>query len=629
MKKIMLVLFLMVQMLVFAPKVNAVSFSTSISGASTINKGDTFTITISVSTGANKLYSFESVLTYDHSKINFVSSKCFLPGCGGVTVGSAYLNLDSITSKSGNYAMLSLTFQALPAFASGQSSTISISGVMGSIGSSDIDGSGSSRNITVAYPKSTNNNLSSLKIDGTTVPGFSASTLSYDLGNTDKTSIAINATLADAKANLSGTGTKNLAYGLNAFPIVVTAENGSVKTYTLNITRNDPRSSNNFLSAITLSSGTITFGKETGSYVVEVENNVTSITVGATVEDPKSTFVGNGTFDLKVYSNVLAVTVTAENQTTRTYTLDVVRKDELGFSRELSRDNALATLTLEGIDFGFAPDTTQYVLSVDTLVAALNVAAIVRDAKAKADYAAIANLELGQNVINIKVTAENGENRVYTLFVYRKSDAPYAPVDVVMETLSTSASSSIIMIPGISGIVSKEILDKAAEMGKQLIIEKTDDLGRVVYVWTFVGNPADTRINVDTNLSFTTPDNDKIRALSNYADGLILNFAHTGTIPAGTTVKIYVGGKFEDGMKLKLYLYDKDKSKLSIEVKEVEVRKGFVELSMAHASEYFLTRSDIKDMKVYSLYFVAMVVEAGLVLSLFAYLILRRKRKAS
>jgi hypothetical protein len=80
---------------------------------------------------------------------------------------------------------------------------------------------------------------------------------------------------------------------------------------------------------------------------------------------------------------------------------------------------------------------------------------------------------------------------------------------------------------------------------------------------------------------------------------------------------------------LKLYLYDKEKAKLSLEVKEVEVIKGFVELTMTHASEYLLTRSDIKDMKVYSSFFIAMVVEAGLVLSLLAYLIIRRKRKAS
>jgi hypothetical protein len=574
------------------------------------------------------LCGIDAGIKYDKSKINYVEPAGGLNGFS-VTFGTNLIALSN-SGKSGSFSFATLTFKATSAFTSGQNTQIEILNVEGSsCSSASVSGIVSKVKISVALPKSANSNLSSLKVDGTSVPVFSASTTTYNLANTDKTSIAISATLADTKARLSGTGTKTLAYGSNAFPVVVTAENGAAKTYTVNITRNDPRSSNNFLSAITLSAGTITFNKETASYVVEVENNVTSITIGASVDDAKATLVGGGTFDLKVYSNVFVLSVTAENQTIRTYTLDIVRKDELGFSRELSKDNTLATLTLEGVALAFVPETTQYVLSVDTLVASLNVAATVKDAKAKVDYPAIANLDFGQNVINLTVTAENGEKSVYTLFVYRKSDAPYVPVDDILEALSTSAANSIIMIPGISGIVSKEVLDKAAEKGKILVIEKTDEFGRVVYIWKFVGNAMDTRINVDTNLSFTTVDNEAIRTLSNYADGIILNFAQTGAIPAGTTVKIYVGGKFEDGLKLKLYLYDKEKAKLSLEVKEVEVIKGFVELTMTHASEYLLTRSDIKDMKVYSSFFIAMVVEAGLVLSLLAYLIIRRKRKAS
>lgn len=60
---------------------------------------------------------------------------------------------------------------------------------------------------------------------------------------------------------------------------------------------------------------------------------MTSITIGGTVADAKSVLTGPGTFDLKIYSNVFVLSVTAENQTVRTYTLDIVRKDELGFSR--------------------------------------------------------------------------------------------------------------------------------------------------------------------------------------------------------------------------------------------------------------------------------------------------------
>lgn len=207
---------------------------------------------------------------------------------------------------------------------------------------------------------------------------------------------------------------------------------------------------------------------------------MTSITIGGTVADAKSVLTGPGTFDLKIYSNVFVLSITAENQTVRTYTLDIVRKDELGFSRELSKDNSLATLTLEGVVVPFAPETTQYVLSVETAVASLNITATAKDAAAKVEFVTPAALDLGQNVINVTVTAENGEKRVYVLFVYRKSEALVVSIDEILATLDTTTAKSVILVPSISGIIPKAVLDKAAEKGIVLIVEKKDEAGRVI-----------------------------------------------------------------------------------------------------------------------------------------------------
>jgi F0F1-type ATP synthase membrane subunit c/vacuolar-type H+-ATPase subunit K len=59
----------------------------------------------------------------------------------------------------------------------------------------------------------------------------------------------------------------------------------------------------------------------------------------------------------------------------------------------------------------------------------------------------------------------------------------------------------------------------------------------------------------------------------------------------------------------------------------LEVKNGFVELEMSHASEYYLTQSEIKDMGIYSTFFVVAVAEAGIILALLILLVLRRKRK--
>ena len=618
-------------MVVFAPTVNAAtSFSTSISGASTINKGATFSININVNSSV-KIMGMLATLTYNHSKIKYISNKCYLSGCGA-EIGTK-ISLDASTGKSGSFTLLTITFQALASFTPGQSELISINNVTGTYDNGGIpteyNGVGSSRKITVAVPKSSNNNLSSLKVDGTSVPGFNASTTSYNLASTDSTSISIGATVADSKASASGTGGKNLVYGPNEFPIIVRAENGATKTYIVNITRTDPRSANNYLSAITLSAGKIAFNKDTGNYSVVVENNVTSITIGATVADAKSALTGPGTFDLKVYSNVFVLSVKAENQTVRTYTVDIVRKDELGFSKELSNDNALGTLSIEGIAFAFRPETTNYVLNVDTAITSVKIAATVHNAAAKVEFPVTAALDFGQNVVNVTVTAENGEKRIYALFIYRKSEAPVVSIDDILATLETTTSKSVILIPGVSGIIPKEVLDKAAQKGIVITVEKKDDLGRVIYVWTFNGVASDTRTSINTNLSFASPDKEAILGLANYADGLVLNFSHSGAIAPGTGIKIYVGAQFEDGMKLNLYLYDKEKGKLTLQVGEVEVMKGFVSLNMTHASEYFLTRSILKETVSNPGFFLATVIEAGLILSLIVFMILHRKRKTA
>jgi len=81
-------------------------------------------------------------------------------------------------------------------------------------------------------------------MDGTTVSGFDPATTTYSITKAnDATSVNIGASVSDANATTTGTGTKALSVGLNTFDVVVTAEDTTTqKTYTLNITREAPPS---------------------------------------------------------------------------------------------------------------------------------------------------------------------------------------------------------------------------------------------------------------------------------------------------------------------------------------------------------------------------------------------------
>ena len=86
--------------------------------------------------------------------------------------------------------------------------------------------------------KSSNANLSNLGITPNDFKGFKAQVTKYDVTvPTDVESVTIYANAQDSKAKVTGVGKQNLQTGENKFDVVVTAEDGTTKTYTLNITR--------------------------------------------------------------------------------------------------------------------------------------------------------------------------------------------------------------------------------------------------------------------------------------------------------------------------------------------------------------------------------------------------------
>ncbi|MGG4146051.1 S-layer homology domain-containing protein [Paenibacillus algorifonticola] len=186
--------------------------------------------------------------------------------------------------------------------------------------------------------------------EGALTPVFSAAEFDYriDVANT-VTSLHLALTKGDSNQSLVVTGAQyasvtdnvysyyasNLSIGLNQIQIEVTAENGTAKTYTLSVNR--ASSENADLSELTLSSGSLTpvFTSEATSYNVSVGNSITSTTATASVSDSHATITVNGTVTasgqasqaiaLNVGSNVISILVTAQDGTTKLYTVTVTR----------------------------------------------------------------------------------------------------------------------------------------------------------------------------------------------------------------------------------------------------------------------------------------------------------------
>ena len=269
------------------------------------------------------------------------------------------------------------------------------------------------RTVTVTVRDvSSNNNLSSLKIDNVDVPNFSPSTTTYNIENINA-SINITATAEDSKATVTGTGTKTLKYGSNVYEVKVTAENGNVKTYKLNITRRDLRDTNNYLKSLSTSIGTINFNKDTLKYSITVESNVEKLIVTAEADSSKAKVTGTGEQTLKYGENKLEVKVTAENETLRTYVISVIRKDDR------DNNNYLKNLSVDRGTINFSKTTLSYSITVPDDVEKITITAEADSEKAKVIGDGEKTLQTGDNKFEIKVTAENEEVKTYVINVKR------------------------------------------------------------------------------------------------------------------------------------------------------------------------------------------------------------------
>ena len=348
--------------------------------------------------------------------------------------------------------------------------------------------------VNVAAPKSGNNDLSSITINGAPISGFSASNTNYNLGSTDADSITIGATAADSKAYISGTGYKGLNYGANNATISVRAENGNVKNYVINIYRNDNRSNNNYLSSLSLSQGSINFNKNTTSYSVTVENSVSSINISAQAEDGKSKISGTGSKSLRVYGNTFDVTVTAENGSTKRYRINVIRKDEQGNTTDSNQggnanNSELKELAVEGYSIGFNPSVTEYTLEVGSGVETVTINAIANSDKAKVEGLGVVQLNPGINEFKITVTSESGDYTDYFIKIDRKDEAN-VPSTVLTElsfngtVIDVNTDARTFLIGVDAGISSLDLKYKTASSKSNFEVKGNDNLKEGINVVT-------------------------------------------------------------------------------------------------------------------------------------------------
>lgn len=276
----------------------------------------------------------------------------------------------------------------------------------------------SSVDISSIHVISNENRLNSLNVIGENIK-FDKNTNIYEL-TTTKEKINIQAELIDTNARYEqnfGPREVSLNYGEQLINIIVIAESNEKNTYTLKVTRQDNRSTNDNLSNIVLSLGELSpkFSKDVLNYTVEVPNNASSLTITASLEDKKAEFVsgyGSRTVDLKLGENIILIQTQAEKGNTKTYTIKVNRNYK-------GDNNYLKSITLSSGTLNFDKDIFEYKINVDYNTKELLISAIAEEKTSTVEVVGNKELVVGENIYKIKVLAENKSERIYTIIVNR------------------------------------------------------------------------------------------------------------------------------------------------------------------------------------------------------------------
>ena len=271
---------------------------------------------------------------------------------------------------------------------------------------------------TITSSLDSNNYLKSLTVPNISLD-FNRNTLNYNIEiSKDIKNITINATPESSKAKVTISNNQNISEN-TPIKIEVKAENGSIRTYTINVKYKIEvvLDSNNYLKSLTLSNIDLKFNKETLVYNIEIDENVKNIDVNALAESEKAKVVIENNKNINE-NTPIKITVTAENGTARIYTINIKYKKE---TPSLSSNNYLKSLEVKNYKLDFKKDKNNYTLKVDKDLETLEITALTEDEKS--NYTIKGNEKLkNKSKIQIIVTAENGDVNTYTISIKKSSN---------------------------------------------------------------------------------------------------------------------------------------------------------------------------------------------------------------
>lgn len=252
--------------------------------------------------------------------------------------------------------------------------------------------------VTSSNPSVATVSVSSTWVDGSTmddnitIKGVSAGTATITVTPTN---------VSDDEYNLL-TNTKS---------IKITVKKAATTTTTTDDKKEETKkSSDATLKSLTSSVVDIDFSKDKTNYTVNVDKTVTSLGLKATANNSKATVKITGDENFKTGENIVKVLVTAEDGTTKTYTITVI-KSKYG-------SGPLLDLRVKGYEISPEFDPSRLTYSVDVMgLSSIEVEYELTNKDSKVSIEGADNLQIGKNIVKVIVTEKDGTVTTYTINV--------------------------------------------------------------------------------------------------------------------------------------------------------------------------------------------------------------------
>ena len=251
-----------------------------------------------------------------------------------------------------------------------------------------------------------------------------------------------------------------------------------------------------------------------------------------------------------------------------------------------SKNNNIKNISVDGYNL-IKVDSNNYTLSVTNDVTNINVKATAEDSNSKVTGTGNHNINVGENNIEIIVTAENGSQNKINIKVTRKDGYYLEDLDSI---LNNNKITDINITIKSDTIITKEDLEKIKNSKKTVKFNYYNDDKSLAYSWIIDGSKIKTTSNLSTIITNDSDNKKDILKLSNYADGLF-EVLKQNDLPLGTKLKLFVGNKYENNDFVNVYSYRNNK--LYLLKNKIKMDNGYVEFDLDNASEYFVTMSTI------------------------------------